>query len=148
MKKLFAVLMALCLLCAAAAALAETETEELPQVITFDEGVELTEADFEGEWVVSRVYKGETLMTDEEVAQNFHIAPITIADKKVTITYDEGNTEEYVCYVEANQLALEDENAKVVFDKLNDGNLVMSMFIEGEDGETICVSFILVHPEA
>lgn len=148
MKKLFAVLMALCLLCAAAAALAETETEELPQVITFDEGVELTEADFEGEWVVSKVYKGETLMTDEEVAQNFHIAPITIADKKVTITYDEGNTEEYTCYVEANQLALEDENAKVVFDKLNDGNLVMSMFIEGEDGETICVSFILVHPEA
>lgn len=48
-KKLFSVLMALCLLCTATSALAEeTPTwEKMPQVVTVDEGVELTDADFE-----------------------------------------------------------------------------------------------------
>lgn len=144
MKKLIAVLMALCLLCAAAAALAET-TEEV-HVITFDEGVELTEKDFEGVWVVDRVYKGDELMSDEDVAANFTLGTVTIADKTVTIVYDEESSATYPCYAEANQLAIEDEGAKIVFDKLNDGNLVMSQFAEAEDGSTICFSFMLVHP--
>ena len=144
MKKLIAVLMALCLLCAAAAALAET-TEE-PHVITVDEGVELTEKDFEGVWVVEYVKMGDELMSDEDVTANFTLGTITIADKTVTIVYDEESSATYPCYAEANQLHIEEEGNSATFEKLSDGNLVMSQSAEAEDGTTICFSFFLVHP--
>ena len=144
MKKLIAVLMALCLLCSAAAALAETQEE--PHVITVDEGVELTEKDFEGVWVVEYVKKGDELMSDEDVTANFTLGTITIADKTVTIVYDEESSVTYACHADANQLYIEEEGNIATFEKLSDGNLVMSQFAEAEDGSTICFSFMLVHP--
>lgn len=144
MKKLIAVLMALCLLCSAAAALAETQEE--PHVITVDEGVELTEKDFEGVWVVEYVKKGDELMSDEDVTANFTLGTVTIADKTVTIVYDEESSVTYACHADANQLHIEEEGNIATFEKLSDGNLVMSQFAEAEDGSTICFSFFLVHP--
>lgn len=143
MKKLIAVLMALCLLCAAAAL---AETQEEPHVITADEGVELTEKDFEGVWVVEYVKKGDELMSDEDVTANFTLGTVTIADKTVTIVYDEESSVTYACHADANQLHIEEEGNSATFEKLSDGNLVMSQSAEAEDGTTICFSFFLVHP--
>ena len=90
-------------------------------------------------------------MTSEQVKElGFSVAPMTIADRKLTITYtDEGaeRTESYDYTLEYNQLTVTDENIEAVFEKLEDGNLVMSMFVPGEGDAKICVSFFLVHPE-
>ena len=73
MKKLFSVLMVLCLLCTAVAALAEEAAptwEDMPQVVTLNEGVELTDADFEGDWIVDKVFIDNVYLTPEEVEAN------------------------------------------------------------------------------
>ena len=155
MKKLFAVLTVLCLLCAACAALAEEETpswDKMPLVVTVDEGVELTDADFEGDWVVDKVFLGETyLPIDQVVDLGLNIHPMRIADGKLIITYsdEEGEHETSTEYtLDANQITVIDgQGMMAVFEKLEDGNLVMSMFIGDEDAKT-CVSFFLIHPEA
>lgn len=87
----------------------------------------------------------------KEVKENgFSVAPMTIADKKLTILYTDENgerTESYDYTLKSNQLLVTDDGIEAVFDKLEDGNLVMSMFIPSEGDAKICVSFFLVHPE-
>lgn len=155
MKKLIAVLTALCLLCAAAAALAEAETPEfsqMPAVVTVDEGVELTGTDFEGEWIVDKAFFNQTYMTPEDLEANgLSIHPMRIADGKLYIVFtdDEGTHETSTEFqVESNQLLVTDDSGlESVFEKLEDGNLVLSIFIPGENDTMNCVSFFLVHPE-
>jgi len=153
MKKLISVLMALCLLCTAAAALAEALTlDQMPAVVTVDEGVELTDADFEGDWVADKVFFNETYLTPEQVVEyGFNIRPIRIAEGKVIniVTDDEGEqheaAEEYT--LENNQILFTDgQGLDCVFEKLEDGNIVMSVFVTGEDETVNCVSFFMVHP--
>jgi len=155
MKKLISVLAALCLLLTAAAALAETEEvtlDKMPAVVTLDEGVELKDADFEGEWIVDTVFLNEAYLTPEMVEElGLNIRPMRIADGKIynVVTDDAGEhevSEEYK--LENNQILFTDgQGLEAVFEKLEDGNIVMSIFIPGENDTTNCATFFLVHPE-
>ena len=153
MKKLFLILMSLCLLCCAAAPAEEKAPawDDMPLVVTVDEGTELTDADFEGDWVLDKVFYETVYMTPEEVKENgLEIHPMRIADGKVTsiFTDEQGEHEtpsEYT--LESNQLLVTDEDGvDAVFEKLEDGNLVMSIFLPGQGEIPVCVSFFLVHP--
>ena len=154
MKKLISILMALCLLCVAVAALAEAETpswDKMPLVVTVEEGTELTDADFEGEWVVDKVFVNEIYMTPAEVEENgLALPPMRIAEGKIFSTNmgDDGEKETAEAYtLENNQILFKDASGlEAVFEKLEDGNIVMSLFLPS-DGETPnCVSFFMVHP--
>ena len=155
MKKLLSVLMALCLLCAGITALAEEKApvwENMPLVVTAEEGVELTDADFEGDWIADKVFYGTVYMTPEEVkAKGLAILPIRIAGGKVSHTFTDelGEHEVSAEYtLENNQLLFTDgEGLETVIEKLEDGNIVLSIFVPGEDETPTCVSFFMVHPE-
>ena len=156
MKKLFSVLMALCLLCAAAAALAEEETpalEKMPLVVTIDDGVELTDADFEGDWIADTVFYNTDYLTEEEVkAKGLTIHPMRIAGGKVIsiVTDEEGEHEVSADYtLENNQILFTDgEGIEAVFEKLEDGNVVLSLFVPTGSDTPACVTYYMVHPEA
>ena len=156
MKKLLSVLMALCLLCAGVAALAEEKApvfENMPLVVTTEEGAELTDADFEGDWIVDKVFYDTVYMTPEEVkAKGLAILPIRIASGKVSHTFTDelGEHEVSAEYtLENNQLLFTDgEGLETVIEKLEDGNIVLSIFVPGEGETPSCVSFFMVHPEA
>ena len=155
MKKLISVLMILCLLCTAVAALAEeTPTwESMPGSVIPEDGAEpLKDADFEGDWVVDKVFYDKTYVPFEQLADfGISIAPMRIADGKVSITFtdENGTREENMNYtLENNQIIAKDETGnEAVIEKLEDGNLVMNTFVSGEDGTTINISFFMVHPE-
>ena len=154
MKKLFSVLMALCLLCTAASALAEeTPTlEKMPLVVTVDEGVELTDADFEGDWIVDKVFIDNVYLTPEEVEANgLNIPPIRIADGQIIniVTDEQGEHEAAEKYtLDSNQIQFTDgEGIEAVIDKLEDGNIVLTIFIPREDGTNSNAAFYMVHPE-
>ena len=152
MKKLFSVLMALCLLCTAASALAEeTPTlEKMPLVVTVDEGVELTDADFEGDWIVDKVFVDTVYLSPEQV-MGLAIRPVRIAGGKVIniVTDEAGEHEVSAEYtLENNQILFTDEEGiEAVFEKLEDGNLVLSLFVPAEGDTPVCVTYFMVHPE-
>ena len=155
MKKLFSILTALCLLCAAAAALAEEAPswDDMPLVVTVEEGVELTDADFEGDWVVDKVFLDTVYLTPEQVEENnLAIPPLRIAGGQVItiITDAEGEHEAPGAYtLENNQLLFTDgEGIEAVIEKLEDGNIVLTVFVPKEDETVTNVSFFMVHPEA
>ena len=155
MKKLFSVLLTLCLLCTAVAALAEEAPvwDDLPLVVTVEEGTELTDADFEGDWIVDKVFYDTVYMTPEEVkAKGLAILPIRIAGGKVSHTFTDelGEHEVSAEYtLENNQLLFTDgEGLETVIEKPEDGNIVLSIFVPGEGETPSCVSFFMVHPEA
>ena len=156
MKKLFSVLMVLCLLCTAVAALAEEAAptwKDMPQVVTLDEGVELTDADFEGDWIVDKVFIDNVYLTPEEVEANgLNIPPIRIADGQIIniVTDEQGEHEAAEKYtLDSNQIQFMDgEGIEAVIDKLEDGNIVLTIFIPREDGTNSNAAFYMVHPEA
>ena len=156
MKKLFSVLMVLCLLCTAVAALAEEAAptwEDMPRVVTLDEGVELTDADFEGDWIVDKVFIDNMYLTPEEVEANgLNIPPIRIADGQIIniVTDEQGEHEAAEKYtLDSNQIQFMDgEGVEAVIDKLEDGNIVLTIFIPREDGTNSNAAFYMVHPEA
>lgn len=152
MKKLLPILAALCLMCAAAVSLAEAPAfDAMPAVVTLDEGTELTGADFEGDWVVDKVFIDTTYLTPEEVKTNgLEIHPFRIADGKITYFFTDGQGDHEVSVeytLESNQiLGTDDDGVEFVIEKLEDGNIVMSIFIPCEDETMSCVSFFMVHP--
>ena len=59
MKKLFAILMTLCMLCAACSTLVDREIptwDNMPKVVIEDENTTVDEAAFEGEWVLDKAF--------------------------------------------------------------------------------------------
>jgi hypothetical protein len=158
MKKLISVLMTLCLLCAAFAAIAETAEApltiaDMAKPVTLDEGVELTDADFEGEWIVGPVFLNETYLTVEQIAEaGMTFRPMRIAEGKIfmKITDEQGEHEVSTEYVlEDNQISFkDDEGVEATIDKLDDGNIVMSIFLPGEGDVMNSISVYMVHPEA
>ena len=155
MKKLFSVLLVLCLLCTAAAALAEEAPawEDMPLVVTIEEGLELTDADFEGDWIVDKVFVDTVYLTPEEAEENgLAIRPIRIAGGQVinVVTDEEGEHEVPAAYtLESNQLLFTDgDGIEAVIEKLEDGNIVLTVFIPREDETVSNVTFFMVHPEA
>ena len=155
MKKLFSVLLTLCLLCTAVAALAEEAPtfDEMPGLMDLEEGAELTDADFEGDWIVDEVFVDTVYLTPEQVEENgLAIHPIRIADGQVIsiITDEDGEHEAPVEYtLDSNQLQFTDgEGLEAVIEKLEDGNIVLTVFVPKEDETVTNVSFFMVHPEA
>ena len=156
MKKLFSILMALCLLCTAAAALADDAVpsfDDMPGVIIAENDVELTDADFEGEWAMDTVFYGTTYLSPEEVEANgLAIRPIRIADGKVYSKFEDedGEHETSTDYtIESNQLLFSSgDGLDFVIEKLVDGNIAMNIFLPGEGDTLIDISIFMVHPEA
>ena len=148
--------MVLCLLCTVVAVLAEEAAptwEDMPRVVTLDEGVELTDADFEGDWIVDKVFIDNVYLTPEEVEANgLNIPPIRIADGQIIniVTDEQGEHEAAEKYtLDSNQIQFTDgEGIEAVIDKLEDGNIVLTIFIPREDGTNSNAAFYMVHPEA
>ena len=96
-------------------------------------------------------YGLDRLLIEQVEDLHLNIHPMRIADGKLYINYadEEGEHETSQEYtLENNQLLVRDDvGTEALFEKLEDGNLVMSMFLDGEGDARICVSFFLVHPE-
>lgn len=157
MKKLLAILMTLCLLCAAFAAVADMEIpnwDDMPQVIIEDDDTEVDEAAFEGEWVLGTAFLESEYISLSDLIDliGFNTMPIVISEGKITQDYQQENGEfitlETTYTFESGQLQAEDTDGQnFVIEQLEDGNIVISLFIPGE-GETVkCISLFMVHPE-
>ena len=156
MKKLTAILLALCLMCAAGAALADMEIpswESMPDVVLEDGNTTVDEAAFEGEWVLNVAFLDTVYIDLETLAGSFgfNFMPMRIAEGKITQDMQNENgeftTEETEYTFEAGQLQGKDENGlDFVIELLTDGNIVMSVFVPGEGDAVSCLSLYLVHP--
>lgn len=157
MKKLFAALTALCLLCAACGAVADTEIPDfnnMPDVVIEDENTMVDEAAFEGEWVLNVAF-ADTVYADSEVLFNtydYNFAPYVIADGKITQEVQNEHGEfvpvEMAYTFESGQLIGQDpEGRDFVVELLKDGNIVLSVIYPGEGEAMSCLSIYLVHPE-
>ena len=157
MKKLLAILMTLCLMCAACCAMADMEIplwENMPGVIMEDDDTVVDEAAFQGEWVLNVAFLGTTYLTEQELSERFdyNFMPFIIADGKVMQDYQQENGEfitletEYT--FESGQLQGEDgRGTGYAIELLEDGNIVLSVFFPGEDDVMQCLSLFLKHPE-
>ena len=154
MKKTIAILMTLCLLCAAGAALADMEIpawDSMPGVVLEDDDTTVEEAAFAGEWVLNVAFL-DTVYIDEETLAGlgFNFMPYTIADGKVTQDLQNENgefvTQEMPYIFEAGQLQGQDSGTDYVIDLLEDGNIVMTIFLPGEGDAVSQLAVFLVHP--
>ena len=158
MKKFFAILMTLCLLCAACTAMADLEIptfDSMSPVVLEDENTTVDEKAFEGEWVLNVAFAGEDYITEQTLAgtYGFNFMPYRIADGKVMQDVQQENGEfvtvEMPYTFEAGQLQGKDaEGHDFAIELLEDGNIVMSTFFPGENDEVICLSVFMVHPAA
>lgn len=155
MNKIIAILMALCMLCAACAAVADTEIpvfDNMPAVVIEDGETTVDEAAFEGEWVLNAAFLGTEYVDPSTLfdAYGFNFMPFVITEGKISqdIQNDNGefSTEEMAYTFEAGQLQVTDDGVNCVFELLEDGNIVMSLFIPNEDGTNSCLSIFLMHP--
>ena len=156
MKKLMAVITALCLCCAAFPGLADTEPptwESMPGVVIEDENTTVDEAAFQGDWVLDVAFAGEELIDLDTLTGTYGIvfSWFEIGDGKLTRVVQQENGEfvsedaEYV--FEAGQLqCLGGEGYDTVVELLEDGNTVMSVFVPQEGDTVLCVSLFLRHP--
>ena len=157
MKKIFSVLMTLCLLCAACAATADMEIPDwnsMPAVVLEDENTTIDEAAFAGEWVLNVAFAGTEYVTPQTLSEvyDYNFMPYSIGDGMITQDLQNENGEfvtiEMPYIFEAGQLQSTDESdVNFAVDLLEDGNIVMSLFFPGENGEVVCLSIFLVHPD-
>ena len=150
MKKILAVLMAMCLLCSAAA-LAETpKFEDMPGLLVMDDF-------FKGTWVAGTAFAGETYVDLDALASVYCISIPTITieeDEHLVIfegTNENGETvrEEYPYTIENSQLeCLDNEGQIFLFELLEDHNICLSVFVPGEGEETICITIFMVRADA
>ena len=156
MKNFFAILMALCLLGTAGAAVADMEIptwDGMPCVVIEDENTTVEEAAFEGEWVLNVAFANLEYVDEQTLAgtYDYNFMPYIIADGKVTQDvqneYGEFVTVEMPYVFQAGQLQGRDGSGRdFAVELLEDGNIVMSVFFPGE-GETVtCLSVFLRHP--
>ena len=156
MKKIYAILMALCILCAVCSAVADTEIpvfDNMPGVVFEDGETTVDETAFEGEWVLNAAFIDTEYIDPSTLSEayGFNFMPFVIAGGKVSQDIQNENgefsTEEMAYTFEAGQLQATDDNGmNYVFELLEDGNIVMSLFIPNEDGTNSCLSVFLMHP--
>lgn len=156
MKKLIAVLMALCLLGTACAALADTEPptwDSMPEAVVEDENTTIEESSYEGEWVLYAAFDGTEYADNEKLFSvfDYDFVPFKIGDGKITREvqnqYGEFVTEESTYIFSAGQLQGDDyKGHPFAVDLLEDGNIVLSVFYPGEGDTMTCLSLFLVHP--
>ncbi len=157
MKKKLAILMSLCLLCAASAAMADMQIPEwdsMPCVVMEDDHTTVDEAAFNGEWVLNVAFAGHDYVDPSTLFEqyDFNFMPYIISDGKVSQDYQQENGEfvtvDMPCVFEAGQLQGQDSHGRdFVVELLEDGNVVMSVFFPGENGTVTCLSVFLKHPE-
>ena len=158
MKKLFAILMTLCLLCASCAALADMDPpafDSMPAAVLEDENTTVDEAAFQGEWVLNVAFADTEYVDESTLSEvyDYNFMPYVIADGKISQDLQNENGEfttvEMPYVFEAGQLQGTDAAGRsFAVDLLEDGNIVLSVFYPGEDDSVICLSIFLVHPEA
>ena len=157
MKKIIAILMTLCLMCAAGAGLADMEIpawDSMPGVVLEDENTTVDEKAFEGEWVLNVAFFGREYVDEQKLAGDFgfNFMPLVIGDgmlkQDVQNMYGEFETMEMPYTFEAGQLQCEEEGGRsIVVELLDDGNIVVSVFFPGEGDETVSLSVFMKHPE-
>lgn len=156
MKKLTAILMTLCMLFAALTAFADMEIptfDSMPDVVMEDDNTTVEESAFEGEWVLNVAFLEDEYIGIEDLIDRFHFntMPFVIADGKVMQDiqneYGEFNTFESAYTFENGQLQGDDGNGtRYVFELLEDGNIVMTVFLPGEGDAVQSLSLFLQHP--
>ena len=156
MKRLIALLMALCLACAACAVLADMEIpvfDDMPAVVMEDESTTVEETAFEGEWVLNVAFANLEYVDEQTLfgSYDYNFMPYIIADGMVTQDVQQENGEfvtvEMPYTFEAGQLRGKDGGGRdFVIELLEDGNIVMSVFFPGEGDTLTCLSVFLVHP--
>ena len=148
MKKTVSVLMTLCLLFAAVTALAEgTPTlESMPKVI---EASDI--AGFNGTWEPSEnIFTDGSYVELEQVINSFNPPKILIGDG--VIFFDDMDEDGNVTAVEltgtldAGQLTAEYKGDQMVFQLLEDGNILLDMIIN-DDNDTVTISVFYVRDE-
>ena len=147
MKKVFALLMTLCLLCTASALAEAPKFADMPAMVTFD-------SFFEGDWVAGATFAGETYVDPEALAAAYHITipAVTIGDGVVVFTGTNENgeavTEEYPYILENSQMEIQDDDGTIfIFELLEDGNITMSTFVPGDGEGLLCISIFLIRAE-
>ena len=124
----------------------------MPAVVIEDDSTTVELSAFNGTWVLDKAFIGDNYVDNETLATitGITVPTIRIEDGKLYFLSEDGNggttEKEYACAFEAGQLQGEDEGVTYCFDTLEDGNIVMSMFVPGENEEVICISLFLVHP--
>lgn len=157
MKKFASILMTLCLLCASCAALADTEPpvfSDMPGVVLEDENTTVDKAAFNGTWVLNAAFLVQDYLSPEKLDEDYHFGfePIDIADGKLTREIQDDNGEFHTAELDltfdCGQLSGEDgQGYSFVLELLEDGNIVLSVFIPGENDEMQCLSLFLQHPD-
>jgi len=156
MKKIIAILAALCLLCAAYSAAADLEIpvfSSMPYVVMEDEETTVDEAAFEGEWVLNVAF-ADTVYVDEQTlagTYDYNFMPYVITRGMITQEVQNENGEfvtvEMPYTFTAGQLQATDASGRdIVFELLEDGNVVLSVFFPGEGDTVSCLSVYMVHP--
>ena len=150
MKKLFVLLMTLCLLFTTAA-LAETPSfADMPAMVLLD-------SFFEGTWGAGTAFAGEVYLDLAELGREYsiYIPAVTIdVDEKVVIfegesEYGEFFREEYPYTLENSQLECEDDEGHIfVFELLEDGNICMTTFVPGEGEGMLAITVFMVREAA
>ena len=156
MKKVFAVLLALSLLCVSFAAVADMEIPtwaDMPLIVIEDDDTVVEEAAFEGEWVLNVAFLGEDYLSTEELAEafDFNFMPIRIGDGKIQQDIQDENGEfrtlETVYVFEAGELhGTDGTGVEYAVDLLEDGNIAVSVFVPGEGDEIQCLTLFMMHP--
>ena len=157
MKKIVAILMTLCLLCASCAALADMEPpvfENMPLAVMEDENTTISKDVFDGEWTLNVAFLSRVYLTEQELAEKFsyNFMPITIDNGKVSQDIQDENGEfhtgELELTFEAGQLwGTDGQGYEFVIELLEDNNIVVSVFVPGEGEEVQCLSLFMQHPE-
>lgn len=160
MKKLVSTLIALMMLCAACAASADMEIpsfDSMSPVVFEDENTTVEESAFAGEWVLNVAFIDTEYVDEQTLAgtYDFNFMPFVIGDGKITQDAESGEGE-FVTYempyvFDAGQLQAtfnygKNDGLDYAVELLEDGNIVMSIFLPREDGTNSCLSVYLVHP--
>ena len=141
MKKILAMLTALCLMCTFFPALADTEIpvwDNMPAVVIDDGNTTVDEAAFEGDWVLSAAFLNKEYLDNEALSARFDydFVPYHIEGGKITREiqneYGEFVTSEIACTFEAGQLQGQEDGVDFVVELLEDGGIVMTQFLPGE----------------
>ena len=157
MKKLIASMTAAVMLCAGAAALADSENYptfgSFSPIIMEDENVTVDEKAFMGEWTLKAAFLGHEYVEDQTLAEkySFNFMPFVITEGKISQDAELGDGEfttvETPYVFEAGQLQGEDLYGYGFAVELEeDGNIVLSLFVPNEAGGMDCLSLFLVHP--
>jgi len=156
MKKLFAILLSLCLMCGACAAMADMEIPEwdkMPQVVMEDENTTVDEAAFEGEWVMNVAFVGTAYADTQTLYESYDYNNMPYVITKGMMTQDLQNeygefvpVEMPLTFAEGQMVGKDGAGRDFVLELLEDGNIVMSVFFPVEGEAPVCVTYFLVHP--